>query len=155
MVSTAAMRSTPSRLGPTQVAKRLGLFAGVLAISALFSAGACSTQNEGERCERKNGNNDCAEGLICKSGKDLGGNADICCPTGASDNPECNPGAGTTSSTTGETGSTTGDTTSGSTSASTSGSTSASTSASTTASSSSGGGGGGAGGATASSTGTM
>lgn len=160
MVSSAAMRPTSRpELRPVTLArtvKKWGLFAGVLAISALFSAAACSTQGEGERCERKNGNNDCAEGLICKSGKDLGGNADICCPSGSSEHPECNPGVGTTSSTTGDTSSSTGDTTSGSTSASTSDSSAASTSsASTTASSSSTGGGGGAGGATGSSTGTM
>ena len=37
---------------------------------------ACAGQGEGERCERKNGNDDCQEGLVCKSSKDLGGNAD-------------------------------------------------------------------------------
>jgi hypothetical protein len=62
---------------------------------------ACTGQAEGERCEQKNGNDDCADNLVCKSSKELGGNADICCPAGQSTNPECIPGGGTTS--TGET----------------------------------------------------
>jgi len=80
-----------------------------LASLAALSLLGCPTQGEGERCNIENGNDDCAEGLLCKSSRELGGNADICCPDGASDNPECIPGGGsstattTTSSSTGET----------------------------------------------------
>jgi hypothetical protein len=63
----------------------------------LLSLVGCPSQNEGERCNIENGNDDCAEGLVCKSSRDLGGNADICCPDGASENPECIPGSGGTS----------------------------------------------------------
>jgi hypothetical protein len=89
-----------------------------LAASAALSLFGCPTQGEGDRCNIENGNDDCAEGLLCKSSRELGGNADICCPDGASDNPECIPGGGssaattTTSSSTGETTSTTSDTSS-------------------------------------------
>lgn len=153
MVTSRSMRPRSSFARRSVVLAVAAFVVGTLAVAPV----GCSTQGEGERCERKNGNNDCAEGLVCKSGKDLGGNADICCPESGSTNPECNPGAVTTS-TTGDTSSTTGDTSSasGSGSATSSGSTSASTtssSGSTTASSSSGGTGG-AGGAMTGSTGT-
>lgn len=164
MVTSRSMLPRPSRAVPPVDSPRSSVLPlrGILAAAALFVGGlvvaqGCSSQGEGERCERKNGDNDCAEGLVCKSGKDLGGNADICCPESGGDNRECNPGAVTTS-TTGDTSSSTGDTTSsasGSGSTTASGSTSASTtsSGSTTASSSSGGTGG-AGGAMTGSTGT-
>lgn len=59
---------------------------------------ACPSQGEGQRCNADNGNEDCSEGLVCVSSRDLGGNADICCPpSGASESPECIPGGATTS----------------------------------------------------------
>jgi hypothetical protein len=91
-----------------------------LAALAALSLLGCPTQGEGERCNIENGNDDCAEGLLCKSSRDLGGNADICCPDGASDNPECIPGGGTSATTTTTSGSS-GETTTSTTSASTGG----------------------------------
>ncbi|NUP12145.1 MAG: hypothetical protein HOW73_39365, partial [Polyangiaceae bacterium] len=54
---------------------------------------ACPSQSEGERCNAENGNEDCSEGLECKSSRELGRNADICCPPGDSnsESPECIP----------------------------------------------------------------
>lgn len=67
-----------------------------------LAAPGCSLQGEGERCSRKagpTGNEDCQSGLVCKSSSELGGDSDICCPEGASNEPACIPGGGTTSST--------------------------------------------------------
>ena len=83
-----------------------------LAASAALSLLGCPTQGEGERCNIENGNDDCAEGLVCKSSRELGGNADICCPDGASDNPECIPGGGSSTTASSSTGSTTSSSTS-------------------------------------------
>ena len=59
---------------------------------------ACPSQGEGQRCNADNANEDCSEGLVCVSSRDLGGNADICCPpSGATESPECIPGGATTS----------------------------------------------------------
>jgi hypothetical protein len=59
---------------------------------------ACSNQAEGERCDRNNEDEDCQEGLICKSSQELGGSADICCPKeeGASEIAACIRGGGAT-----------------------------------------------------------
>jgi hypothetical protein len=83
-----------------------------LAASAALSLLGCPTQGEGERCNIENGNDDCAEGLVCKSSRELGGNADICCPDGASDNPECIPGGGSSTTASSGTGATTSSSTS-------------------------------------------
>ncbi len=113
----------------------LGLSLVVLA-SAPF---ACSSQGEGQRCNVDNGNDDCEEGLVCTSSRELGGNADICCPaSGTSNSPDCTKG-GTTAAGTG--GGTTGVTTGGG------------MGGGTTTSSSGGGGMGGSGGGTTSSSG--
>jgi len=59
-------------------------------------AQGCSRQGEGERCSRLaggDGDDDCEEGLICKSGDELGGGSDICCPPEGSTNPACIPNA--------------------------------------------------------------
>jgi len=65
------------------------------------SAPGCGLQGEGERCNLKNGDVDCTEGLKCTSALDLGGQSDICCPTTASDNVACIPGGLGTSSSSG------------------------------------------------------
>ena len=44
---------------------RRGSFGLVLLAMALVSASACSNQNEGERCDKLNGNDDCESGLVC------------------------------------------------------------------------------------------
>lgn len=68
----------------------------VLATLFAFLGQGCSAQGEGQRCNIGNNNDDCAEGLVCKSSRELGGSADICCPeTGTTDAAECIPG-GTT-----------------------------------------------------------
>ena len=123
----------------------------LFALPVAFLPLSCAGQGEGDRCDHKNGDADCATGLVCKQSQELGGNADICCPNGTSQNPECIPGGGVTSATSSTTTST-GDatTSSGDTGSSASGSTSASSgsgsTSSATGSSSVGGGGGGAGG---------
>jgi hypothetical protein len=58
----------------------------------------CSQQSEGERCDLKNGNDDCADGLTCISKQVLGSSSDICCPPNSTD-LSCIPGGlGTTTS---------------------------------------------------------
>lgn len=65
----------------------------VLATLFVFLGQGCSAQGEGQRCNIGNNNDDCADGLVCKSSRELGGSADICCPeTGTSDAAECIPG---------------------------------------------------------------
>ncbi len=69
---------------------------GLMAVFALVPF-ACSNQAEGQRCNVDNGNDDCESGLVCTSSRELGGNADICCPaSGQSTSPECTKGGGTT-----------------------------------------------------------
>jgi hypothetical protein len=116
-------------------------------IAAPFSTQltACAGQGEGERCERKNGNDDCQEGLTCKSSKDLGGNADICCPAGNSESSECKLSGGATSSTGTDMSTSTSTGMGGGGASSSSSSSDASSSASTTTSSASGTGGAGGG----------
>jgi len=107
-------------------------------VIASFAFPACSNQAEGERCDVNNNDDDCQEGLICTSSRELGGSADYCCPPGqgTSELPECTLGGGLTGTGTGSavsTGAAVG---------------SSASSASVSASSSSGGGDGGAGGGT-------
>jgi hypothetical protein len=72
-----------------------------LLVLVLLLPFACSSQSEGQRCNVDNGNDDCESGLECKSSRELGGNADICCPiSGPSESPECIPGGGTTAAST-------------------------------------------------------
>jgi len=105
---------------------------------------SCTQQGDGQRCSHLNGNLDCADGLVCVSSKQLGGNADICCLPGTIDtNPECIPGGGTTTGTSttgagGANGSTTSTatTTTTSTASTSTATTTTSTSASTTTASS-------------------
>lgn len=70
-------------------------------VVAALAFPACSNQAEGERCDVNNNNDDCQEGLICKPSTELGGSADICCPEGTSELPECTIGGGASSTTTG------------------------------------------------------
>ena len=63
------------------------------ALGAVFAPG-CSDQGEGARCDFKNGNDDCASGLVCISvpGKStLNTNSYRCCPQTitSSTDPEC------------------------------------------------------------------
>ncbi|MFO0548197.1 MAG: hypothetical protein U0271_07400 [Polyangiaceae bacterium] len=86
----------------------------------LVALSACVVQDEGQRCNADNGNNDCAEGLVCLTSRELGGNADVCCKAdGSSTAPDCTPqtsGTGnTTSSNSTGTGATGGDGGSGAT----------------------------------------
>ena len=57
-------------------------FAGAVLAVGLATTGACSNQSEGQRCNLDgNGNDDCIDGLICTSQRDLFGvNSDVCCP---------------------------------------------------------------------------
>ena len=65
----------------------------LLALAGSLLASACGAQGEGERCNADNGNDDCQEGLVCKTSRELESNADICCPeVGPSESPECTPG---------------------------------------------------------------
>ncbi len=59
----------------------------VACLSALISAVACSNQGEGERCDTRNGNDDCESGLYCTPLSQLAGDnaakgegAALCCP---------------------------------------------------------------------------
>ena len=48
---------------------------------------ACATQNEGERCDKKNGNADCDNGLLCTQIDITGGVYAVCCyPLGGTQN---------------------------------------------------------------------
>jgi hypothetical protein len=65
----------PRRVGP---ALRRGFALGLVLLVTGLSAGGCSRQGEGERCDlAANGDADCDEGLICLSKV---GNVDRCCP---------------------------------------------------------------------------
>ena len=78
------------RAVPSFIARRCLLS---LATLVVLLGSACAAQGEGDRCNAGNGNDDCAEGLVCKTSRELEGNADICCPeTGSSESPECTPG---------------------------------------------------------------
>lgn len=60
----------------------LGL-AAASAVGVLAIVSACSNYGEGERCEITNGNDDCANGLVCTSAKALAqpyNTSDRCCP---------------------------------------------------------------------------
>lgn len=54
---------------------------------ALFAA--CSNQAEGKRCDPRFGNEDCADGLVCKRATELGGVYDLCCPATGANVVEC------------------------------------------------------------------
>lgn len=59
-------------------AARHGVAFGLVVLVTALSAGGCSRQGEGERCDlAANGDDDCDDGLICVSKV---GNVDRCCP---------------------------------------------------------------------------
>lgn len=62
----------------------------------LLASSACSNQGEGERCDRRNDNADCASGLVCTSKETLKSNSDLCCPPPPQvpSVAECTPGSG-------------------------------------------------------------
>jgi hypothetical protein len=65
--------------------------------TAVLATSGCSRQGEGERCDLANGksgsDSDCADGLVCTSGQQLGRSSDICCPENrASQELSCIPG---------------------------------------------------------------
>lgn len=125
---------------------KLALAALLLASLASVAAG-CSRQAQGQRCDHKNGDDDCdtAAGLVCTPGGQLGSQSDICCPpTGATD-PACIPGALGA----GGSGSTTSSSTTTTTTSSTSTSTTGTGGAGTGGSATGGSGGAGTGGAAA------
>ncbi|MBK8258228.1 MAG: hypothetical protein IPK82_36865 [Polyangiaceae bacterium] len=86
-----------------------------VSVSALIPG--CDKQGEGERCDRENGDLDCASPLVCTQGFVLGQTSDVCCPgdLASATAPECKPNSATTG-----TGGTGGSTTSGSTGGTTS-----------------------------------
>ena len=134
------MKSPSTRKG--RIYATLAALAATIAvvIPLAVTAPGCGLQAEGQRCSKDtlmthDGSDDCGEGLICTTV--IGANSDICCPTGVSDNANCQAQIGGTTSTGGST------------------SAGPSTSAGTSTSSSTGAGGsGGAGGGTSTSTGT-
>jgi len=79
----------------------------VVAVAAfgLFAAlSACSDNEEGERCNEKNGNDDCATGLVCVAANQLAeafraAGGDRCCPADRStaSAPACRSGDSTLS----------------------------------------------------------
>lgn len=74
-------------------ARNAAIFALVL---PLFASFGCANQGEGERCDRRNNNEDCESGLVCTSKETLKSNADLCCPPPprVPSVPQCSPGAG-------------------------------------------------------------
>lgn len=50
-------------------------------ILLMGSVYACSNQGEGDRCDTRNGDEDCLSGLICTSKGTLGTDSDRCCPS--------------------------------------------------------------------------
>lgn len=50
---------------------------------------ACDKQGEGELCNTLNGNDDCADGLTCTPGAQVGQKKDVCCPLSGSTDPRC------------------------------------------------------------------
>lgn len=70
--------------------------ANVLLLFPLLSSGAllapgCARQNEGERCSRDNGDNDCDGDLVCRSASELKNGEDgvsRCCPEDDAETPE-------------------------------------------------------------------
>ena len=89
MVTAAAHAARPARMRPRAP---LSFFSVVAAASMALAFGAlmaaCAKQGEAERCDsKKNGNDDCQDGLTCQ---DRGLNSTICCPpTGPGTTPEC------------------------------------------------------------------
>lgn len=74
---------------------KAAIFALVLPF-ALASSFGCADQGEGERCDRRNNNEDCESGLVCTSKETLKSNSDLCCPPAPKvpSVPQCSPGAG-------------------------------------------------------------
>ncbi len=72
---------------------RPGLFLVALTTLLAFTP-ACDKQAEGERCDQLNGNDDCADGLVCTPGSQVGQKKDVCCPSSGSIDPRCTPGGG-------------------------------------------------------------
>lgn len=68
--------------------KRLFL---ALASSALLMvlAASCTGQGEGQRCQSKNNNDDCQDGLLCGAPKNGGSNFEVCCPASGGTDPLC------------------------------------------------------------------
>lgn len=92
MLESPTANGWRSRLTPT-VSVALGL---AFALGLGSYAQGCSNQGEGERCSilaGDDGNEDCADGLVCKSAADLNGGADICCPPEGGTHPACIPGS--------------------------------------------------------------
>ncbi len=97
-------RSSPLKGRPYAILAAI-LAATALTVPVVLTAPGCGLQGEGQRCDRNTavtpsdpttGNDDCGEGLECRSKDLLGGSADICCPknNGQSDNPNCQIGGG-------------------------------------------------------------
>ena len=99
-VQGLAFRAHVGSTSKTSLRRLGGLFASLLFASAALLD--CSAQGEGARCNADNNDADCADGLVCKRAAELGGNADICCPTDDSKatSDECVPNGngGSTSS---------------------------------------------------------
>ncbi|HVU00511.1 MAG TPA: hypothetical protein VHE30_02125 [Polyangiaceae bacterium] len=76
--------------------KPLRRLACLLSLSvAALSVAACADQNEGERCDTRNGNSDCASGLVCKHITGADTYSAACCPaTGTSTKAACNANGG-------------------------------------------------------------
>ena len=55
---------------------RLALFLAFAATAPACSSGA----SEGRSCDRANGNNDCASGLVCRAAIDIAASSSRCCP---------------------------------------------------------------------------
>lgn len=72
------------------------LFLSLASFAFCFGVSGCSDQSEGDRCDLKNGNEDCQSGLTCTSKQVLGGNSDICCAPNSTD-VSCVPSSPTTS----------------------------------------------------------
>lgn len=63
--------------------KKLVARIGVALLGAAVALAACSNQGEGGRCDQlasNGGNDDCQDGLVCTSSRDLGSGSDLCCP---------------------------------------------------------------------------
>jgi hypothetical protein len=56
----------------------------LLVVCVLLALGACSNQSEGDVCDPQNGDNDCQDGLSCKSAPGLPNNQFRCCPSDSS-----------------------------------------------------------------------
>ncbi|MCA9597412.1 MAG: hypothetical protein KC776_29060 [Myxococcales bacterium] len=59
--------------------RTLRTLASALAIG-LVAATGCGRSEEGESCDRANGNDDCAAGLVCRAGFEVKAGDSVCCP---------------------------------------------------------------------------